>query len=300
MPVDDALEEARRLAAQRDEHRRARDFAKADALRDRIRELGYDVVDTPAGPDLRPAPEPPAGEAPALDLPARFAFSVHWLPQAWPEDVLRGIEAFHRHHPGGSIQHVVVETAGVPASWPDDVEVVVLDEDPGFARARNVGLRRGSGEIVVVVDGSLEPAGDVITPLVGALAEPSVGLAGPFGVVTDDLREFRESPGPLVDAIEGYLMAFRRETIAESGGFDERFRFYRAADLELSFRIRDRGLSAVVVNLPLARHEHRTWAATPPEERARLSKRNFYRFLDRWGDRQDLRVIGPERPPEPA
>jgi len=291
------MEVARRLAAQRDEHRRARDFAQADALRDRIRELGYEVVDTPDGPDLRPAPEPLAREAPALHRPARFGFSVHWLPQAWPEDALRGIEAFRRHHPGHEIQHIVVQTAGPATAWPDDVEVVHPEEDPGFGGARNAGLQRAAGEIVVIADGSVEPAGDVLTPLAEALADRSVGLAGPFGVVTDDLREFRESPGPEVDAIEGYLMGFRRRVIADAGGFDEKFRFYRAADLDLSFRIRDRGLSAKVVDLPLTRHEHRMWSATPEDERARLSKRNFYRFLDRWGSRHDLRV---GRSPPPA
>ena len=35
-------------------------------------------------------------------------------------------------------------------------------------------------------------------------------------------------------------------------------------------------------------HEHRGWTALPDAERDRLSKRNFYRFLDRWGDRPDL------------
>ena len=40
----------------------------------------------------------------------------------------------------------------------------------------------------------------------------------PFGIVTDDLREFRDSPGPDVDAIEGYLMAMRREVLRNRAG----------------------------------------------------------------------------------
>ncbi|MFN8233794.1 MAG: hypothetical protein U0V56_10100 [Actinomycetota bacterium] len=46
----------------------------------------------------------------------------------------------------------------------------------------------------------------------------------------------------------------------------------------------------MVVPVPVERHEHRMWLETPPAERARLSKRNFYRFLDRWRDRWDLTV----------
>jgi cysteinyl-tRNA synthetase len=141
-----------------------------------------------------------------------------------------------------------------------------------------------------VVDGSAEPEGDVLTPLARALSDPTVGVAGPFGIVTDDLREFRASDGPEVDAIEGYCMAFRRDVLVGAGGFDRGFRFYRVADIELSFRIRDRGLRAVVVDVPVRRHEHRVWSSTPEAERDRLSKRNFYRFLDRYRDRYDLCV----------
>jgi hypothetical protein len=32
------------------------------------------------------------------------------------------------------------------------------------------------------------------------------------------------------------------------------------------------------------------WESTDPIERDRLSRRNFYRFLDRWGKRNDLLV----------
>ena len=50
-PVD---EEALRLAAEREEARRARDFDRADRARDELRERGYEVRDTPEGPELVP------------------------------------------------------------------------------------------------------------------------------------------------------------------------------------------------------------------------------------------------------
>jgi hypothetical protein len=39
---------------------------------------------------------------------------------------------------------------------------------------------------------------------------------------------------------------------------------------------------------PLVRHEHRGWTSIAPDERDRLSRRNFYRILDRFRDRRDL------------
>jgi GT2 family glycosyltransferase len=281
--VGDVPEEVRRLAEERAGRRAARDFAAADELRERIRALGYEVVDGTAGFELRPL-------APIV-VPATQEFSVQWLAEGWPRDVARGIAAFERCHPDVSVRHVVVDGAEADdPPWPDTVEVVPVPADAGWGAARNAGLRRATGSIVVVVDGSVEPEGDVLSPLAEALADPAVGVVGPFGVVTDDLREFRESRGPEVDAIEGYLMAFRREVIAGVGGFDPRFRFYRSADIELSFRIRDTGLRAVVVEVPVRQFEQRAWAATPAEERDRLSRKNFYRFLDRFRDRYDLSV----------
>jgi hypothetical protein len=282
------------LVREREERRKSRDFAAADALRDRVREAGFEVEDAPSGTVVRRAsPErrrtTPDGIRSVLDQPPAFDFSVHWLAQAWPGDVVRGIDAFRRQHGGRSVQHVVVDGPDTdPEHWPDDVEVVSLDRDPGWAASRNAGLKRAAGGLVVVVDASVEASGDVLGPLERALLDPAVGVAGPVGAVTDDLTQFRPSHGPEVDAIEGYVMAFRRDVLVRAGLFDERFRFYRAADLELSFRVRDLGYRAVVVPLPIERHEHRMWSATSEDERDRLSKRNYYRFLDRWRGRLDL------------
>lgn len=84
-------------------------------------------------------------------------------------------------------------------------------------------------------------------------------------------------------------MAFRKADAEAVGGFDRKFRFYRIADFELSFRLRDRGgRQARVVPVPVRKHAHRLWEATEPAERDRLSKKNFYRFLDLWREREDL------------
>jgi cysteinyl-tRNA synthetase len=50
-PVD---EELLRLAAEREEARRTRDFDRADRVRDDLRARGYEVRDTPEGPELVP------------------------------------------------------------------------------------------------------------------------------------------------------------------------------------------------------------------------------------------------------
>ena len=167
-----------------------------------------------------------------------------------------------------------------------------LEPPLGFASAVNAGIEAAEGDVVILFDPGVELTGDAVTPLIEALAEPSVVVAGPYGLRGEGtLKEFAESAGPEVDAIEGYCMAFRRADAQALEGFDPRFRFYRIADIEFSFRLRERGGRAVALaGLPVEKHEHRLWEATEPIERDRLSKRNFYRFLDRWGKRSDLLV----------
>jgi cysteinyl-tRNA synthetase len=178
----------------------------------------------------------------------------------------------------------------------EGVEVVWTSERLGQAAAMNAGVRRATGPIVVVMDTSVEPTGDVVTPLVRALDDPSVAVAGAWGIVSDDLRTFDEAPAGDVDAIEGYLLAFRRDDFTRRGPLDERFRFYRNLDIWWSLVLRDEGedreprRAVAVAGLAVVRHEHRGWGSLPEEERARQSKRNFYRIIDRFGSRGDLLV----------
>jgi cysteinyl-tRNA synthetase len=305
--MSEAPREVQDLAAQRAQRRAAKDFPGADELRDQIAAAGWTVVDEPEGWRLEPAaPEAPdpaptrlraQDVASVLEQPASADISIHWVVEGWPDDVRRAIASFRANAGGRDVHYVVADVTGEdPGSWGEDVEVVSLEDGTGWGAARNAGLKRSRGRIVLVMDGSVEATGEAFGPLERALADPTVGVCGPFGIVTPDLREFEPTDGPECDAIEGYCMALRREILTSAGLFDEKFRWYRTADIEYSFRIKDLGLRAVVVPVPVERHEHRMWFQTAPAERAKWSKRNFYRFLDRWRDRYDLTLSG-EPPP---
>lgn len=302
--MSEVPEDVRALAARREQARAARDFALADRLRDEIAAHGYRVADGPGGSTLErvvvtaPARRRASEIESVLEEPPTAEVSLHWVAQGWPEDVRRALEAFRST--GGSIraQFVVADTTDTdPSSYGEGVEVLPLETATGWGSAANASLKRSRAEVAVVLDGSVEPTGDAIGPLLSALANPAIGVCGPFGISTHDLREFHESAGVgaerRVDAIEGYLMAFRRDVVRDVGLFDEKFAWYRIADIELSFRIRETGLLAAVVDVPVTRHEHRMWASTAQAERDRLSKRNYSRFLERFRGRFDLLVEPP-------
>jgi hypothetical protein len=313
MPDPDSVPaEVRRLLDERSQARADRDWPRADALRDRIAALGWEVQDAAGGTSVRPAL--PAAAAPTgyaspdeldslLDQAPTVDASIQVAADDHPSDLARLLAGIRAHPPDATWELVVVANAPTfdlePMLTPlAGVEPTVLTTSQrlGWADARTMGLRRSRGEVTVLLDTSLEPIGDFITPLLAAFADPGVGLAGGWGVVSEDGRSFSEAPPGEVDAIEAYCLAIRREALRTVGGFDRRFRFYRNADLDFSFAVRDAGWRAVRTEpLPLVRHEHRGWASVSEAERDRLSKRNFYRFLKHWGDRPDLLVRRADR-----
>lgn len=297
--MSDIPPDVRRLLDERSAARAERDWARADALRASLAELGWEPQDGPAGSSARPilASAPDDRSISHLDEPARVAASVQVVAEDHPDDLARCLAGLAGHPPASSWELIVVANAPSyelspvlsSARLPVEPAVVVAPERLGWADSRTLGLRHSRGEITILLDTSLEPIGDVVAPLIGAFDDERVGVAGGWGVTSSDGREFVDAPPGEVDAIEGYCLAIRRAALQAVGGFDPRFRFYRHADLDLSFAVRDAGWRAIRTGtLPFVRHEHRGWTALPDAERDRLSRRNFYRFLDHWRDRRDL------------
>jgi len=276
--------------------RQARDWERADALRDELAALGWEAQDSPSGSSARPilASEP---EAEGLDDPAAVPASIQVVAEDHPDDLARLLTGLAEHPPATESELVItanapsfeLDTLVAAAGLADQPRILVTDERLGWADSRTFGMRRSRGEVTILLDTSLEPTGDFVAPLLAAFEDPTVGIAGGWGVTSEDAREFADAPPGEVDAIEGYCLAVRRDALRAAGGFDRRFRWYRNADLDFSFAVRDVGWRAIRTEpLPLARHEHRGYASLTEEERDRLSRRNFYRFLDHWRDRPDL------------
>jgi hypothetical protein len=301
--------------------RETRDWATADRLRGEMEAAGWKVVDAGVTYRLEPAHPPDVVIGDAIRYGRSDAVpSLLGQPPVRPvsaivvarEDVdgaARAVGALLTRSstdvdvvvvadglPDRSIQ--VIE-AGLPEGAGGRVEIVRTSAILGHGASLNAGARRATGGVVVVVDPSIEVTGDVLGPLTAALEDPRVAVAGPVGLVSADLRHFEEvrGAGPAV-AIEGSVMAFRREDLERSGPLDEAFRFDRYLDAWWSLVLRDAGPESpprkarVVAGLPFIRHERVAWSGTPEAERERLSKRNFYRLLARFRGRTDLAVPG--------
>ena len=300
-------------ARRRSEARAARDWATADQLRAEIEGAGWKVVDAGTAyrlertrpPDVEVGGVIRHGRSDAvpsrLDEPATGLATVVVVASRARDETAAALQGLKAGAPDGVDCVVVadgVPDAAVPESSdePFAIEVVRTSAPLGHAAALNAGIRRARAPVVVLLDPSIAPEGDVISPLVAALEDPAVAIAGPFGLVSPNLRQFEESTAGDAVAIQGYLQAFRRADYVARGPFDEGFRFYRNLDIWWSLMLRDEGevrpprRAVVVPGLPLRRGEPRAWTDTPAAVRDRSSKRNFYRILDRFRTRMDLAI----------
>ncbi|MDQ3128978.1 MAG: glycosyltransferase [Chloroflexota bacterium] len=298
------------LAHARAEARLNRDWSEADRLRGEIEAAGWKIVDRGTDFALELASPPTIAEAGVVRygstdaVPSRLeeaaagVATVVLIATDWPDDLDRALAGIRRDAPA-DVSIVIVADGPSPEQevrLPDEgegLEIVRTTERLGTGAAWNIGIRRSTGPVVLVVDTSVEATGDIVTPLVDALDDPEVGVAGGFGIVSSDLRKFEDGPPGDVTAVEGYAIAFRRADGTARGPLDERFQFYRNLDIWWSLVLRDEGEGseprrAVAVRIPAERREHRGWTSLPEAERDRLSKRNFYRIIDRFGWRRDL------------
>lgn len=229
------------------------------------------------------------------DADAREASFVV-LYEGWVEDLQRLHTSLRRCMADRDWELVVVDNPGDDQASAriaslDRVVHVPLRDRVGWAAGRNLGLRLATGRIAIVHDTAVEVSDDVLTSLDAHLSDPTIGLVGRWGITTRDGYHFEEASGPDVDGVEAYFMAMRRSDLVRTGLFDPKFKWYRNADLDFSFRVRDAGFRTIVdPDLALVRHTHRLWETTRGDERDERSRRNFFRFRDHWAERRDLFV----------
>jgi len=296
------------LAEQRAQARADRDFAAADRLRDEIAAAGWVVADV-AGGTFTLAEKPPYDVlASVRELPDNSAVAdthratVSLVVDGWPDDVRTCVESLLAHTDADVVVQVLdlgnVDGAGdvVHEFAGPRVRDWHVAGAAGWSDARTALLKADTARIHVWCDLSTVFTGDALTPLLDAIdADDQVVAAGWRGVnvdVGDEWRSFMDAGPGEVDALLGYLFAMRRSAALAAGGPHPKARFYRNADMEFSFMLREAVAGSRLVvpagQLPCRQDRHRGYHDSDPAYRDKESARTYQRFLQRFRGRTEL------------
>ena len=295
-----------------------KDYTEADRIRRQLDADGYVLQDTISGARVRPKAAwekvdearntvSSAAEVPSLvNQPDTHEVTIGIVANNYKDDVKRIVESALKWAGDRDAEAVVLDNGSTDGTseWLDElaateprVRVIHADHTLGEGAAKNIVLKQSLGRTVILVDTSVEIAGDIYGPIDHYLDRDDVGVVGPFGLRTDDLHHFHEGEGESgnMDAMQAYCFAFRRETLQNVGLMRESFRFYRNLDIDFSFHFKEQGHQIVAdQSIPVVLHEHRVWSELAEGERDELSLKNYRRFLEKWGDRADLLVSNHE------
>jgi GT2 family glycosyltransferase len=203
-----------------------------------------------------------------------------WNGKDYIEDCLNSL--LSQDYP--EFEVIIVDNAssdGTPEWVAEHFPTVTLirnERNLGFAGGVNVGLRAAKGDVLILLnqDAAAEP-GWLRALISGLLAAPDIGVAGckiyhwdgktiwHAGVEYDphrgltflrgtgepDRKQY-DQPADM-SSVVGAAMAFKREVLAQIGGFDEDFFFY-LEDTDFCWRARQSGFRVVYVPVAAVRH----------------------------------------------
>ena len=288
-------------------------YDKSDTLRSELSAEGYLVEDSNLKTRVRPKTSfeklqdrwPTVSSSreveSLLELPDKYDYSLILNAYNYVSDVERWATSALKYMDSHSSEIIIVDNGSTDgtAEWLEEfkatrknVKVIHCDHVIGDAAGKNIALKQCQGTNILLFDASVELVGDFLATVGKNLSDESVGIFGPYGLSTDDMQHFHEEvEHGDSDAMQAYCMTFRRNSLKTVGLMREAFRFYRNLDIDFSFQFKDKGYRILADNsLPLTRHEHRQWTELDDNQRDELSRKNFGRFLKRWGNRPDLLI----------
>ncbi len=185
--------------------------------------------------------------------PLRHRIAVVILTQSdRPEQLRRAVASVRRQR--GVNPHVVLVVNGAAPCDPDlGDQLIVLPENAGIPRGRNIGVAATRADVVVFLDDDAELQGThhLARILDGFDDDPTLGAMALRIVDEKGLSQRRHVPrvgggsaeraGPVTHFV-GAACAVRVRAFADVGAFDPRF-FYAMEESDLAWRLLDRGWS---------------------------------------------------------
>ena len=182
-----------------------------------------------------------------LSNKSKFDLSICIVVDEYIKDFERCIDSIIKFIPENLTYEILIALNGIPDTQKQNLRdrhanntnlfFISIDPICGAGSVRNILIKKALGKNIFLIDTSLEITGDIFNSILDDLKNINTGMIGPYGLKTNDLNHFHEisESKEYVDAIQLYLMAFRREIINTAGLFRENFRFYRNLDIDFPF-----------------------------------------------------------------
>jgi hypothetical protein len=286
------------LAQARLDARAAKDFAKADQLRDQIAALGFEVIDIAGGFEFRAKERFPkyasTRDIKAIKVEGDIAIAI--IIDGFTADAAESVRSIKSNTKTPIVAFVI----GEPAELVDEIDLqfqlVSIGENFGWGENANALLKNISSMYLVIMDPSTRFNGDAIAPVLAELNKGEFSAVGWRGglVNTDDEWRSVDDKGPgEVDVIFSYFLAINCADATNAGGFNNRAIYYRNADIEFSLRLRNVNGRLLQMDLPLEQARHHGYYDTDTEFREVQSKKNYDRILERF--RGKGAILSPRR-----
>jgi len=154
-----------------------------------------------------------------------------------------------------------------------------MEEDVGFLRASNAGIRKASGDIIVLLSDDVKIHDDFLPQVVSTLEANPKTLMG--ARLLDWDTGWNTFDGKTFPYLEGWLLAATKSAWQELGGFDDRFAPNDYEDIDLSTQAAVLGYSLVPLDTDKVEHlGGRTIGYSV--EREAITKTNQRKFKEKW------------------
>ncbi|MCX6438149.1 MAG: hypothetical protein NTZ06_05850 [Actinobacteria bacterium] len=295
MNVPDSI---RQLAQERLDARAARDFAKADALRQEILQAGYEVLDVADGFDFRV-------KAPYMtylfprdirSIDTSDDVSVAMIIDGFTDDAVETVKSIKKYSSCGIVLLCIGDAGNLVEEMDDHTYLIALNPGASWGEATNALLNKINSKYLILMDPSTRFTGDAIAPVIAELEKgeyAAVGWRGGLINIDDEWRSVDDKGDGEVDVLFSYFMGLNRAYVLEAGGFNARAIYYRNADIEFSLKLRHSGGRLLQMALPLEQGRHHGYHDADPEYREVQSKKNYDRILERF--RGKSAILSPRR-----
>ena len=286
------------LAQERLDARAAKDFAKADQLRDQIAALGFEVIDIAGGFEFRAKERFPsfASTRNLRSIKVNGDIAIAMIVDGFTADAAETVRTIKAQ----TDTPVIALVIGDPAELTDEIDlqfqVIAITENFGWGENANALLKNISSKFLVIMDPSTRFTGDAIAPVLAELNKgefSAVGWRGGLVNTDDEWRSVVDKGAGEVDVLFSYFLAINCADATNAGGFNNRAIYYRNADIEFSLRLRHANGRLLQLDLPLEQARHHGYYDVEEEFREVQSKKNYDRILERF--RGKSAILSPRR-----